>query len=168
MSIVQEFGVGARPSARLDYGLDSPLRAWFIGLTRSTAANRSLAFGRHLHTSTAATSITRTTASSLSFLDGPHTIGQYNNPHNGFSEPGGYGPTVSGASRLPRVKRCTLGRPNPPKRSSRRTATARDIRLRQHDHRSGAGMDILSRLRKPDQNIGSDVWMPIPTQQLDQ
>jgi serralysin len=25
-----------------------------------------------------------------SFLDGPHTIGQYNNPHQGFSEPGGY------------------------------------------------------------------------------
>ena len=27
-----------------------------------------------------------------SFLDGPHTIGQYNNPQNGFSEPGGYSP----------------------------------------------------------------------------
>lgn len=27
-----------------------------------------------------------------SFLDGPHTIGQYNNPHQGFSEPGGYSP----------------------------------------------------------------------------
>jgi serralysin len=27
-----------------------------------------------------------------SFLDGPHTIGQYNNPHNGFTEPDGYSP----------------------------------------------------------------------------
>ena len=25
-----------------------------------------------------------------SFLDGPHTTGQYNNPHQGFPEPGGY------------------------------------------------------------------------------
>lgn len=30
-----------------------------------------------------------------SFLDGPHTIGQYNNPHNGFSEPDGYSPLSS-------------------------------------------------------------------------
>jgi serralysin len=43
----------------------------------------------------------------FSFLDGPHTIGVYNNPNNGFSEPDGYSP-MSAAEKATARQSMTL------------------------------------------------------------
>ena len=49
-----------------------------------------------------------------SFLDGPHTIGVYNNPKEGFSEPAGYSPmspaeqAVARAIELSDTKYCSV------------------------------------------------------------
>jgi serralysin len=91
MSIVQRIGLG--DVSPTEYNLDKLYSLGYRTYTVNGVAKPIIDLqGVISHIDSGTSITTHNGVITYSFLDGPHTIGQYNNPHNGFSEPGGYSP----------------------------------------------------------------------------
>src|SRR6476646_1599926 len=91
MSIVQRIGLG--DVSPTEYNLD---KLYGLGYRTYTVNGVSKPIidlqGVISHIDSGTSITTHNGVITYSFLDGPHTIGQYNNPHNGFPEPDGFSP----------------------------------------------------------------------------
>lgn len=83
--------LGADTASPTDYNLDTLYKLGYNTFTYGGVSKPIIGLDGVVDHITSGTSIApHNGVITYSFLDGPHTIGQYNNPHQGFSEPDGY------------------------------------------------------------------------------
>ncbi len=102
-----------------------------------------------------------------SFLDGPHTIGMYNNPQEGFTEPGGYSP-MSAAEQAVLREAMHLWDDLIPLDFVGEERQWRRHPFREHDDGPGASLGLLSGPNTSTGKVGSDVWTADADGQLDE
>lgn len=91
MSAVQGFSVS--PISPSSYNLDTLYKLGYTQYTEGGVTKPIIGLADVISHIDSGTSVTpHNGVITYSFLDGPTTVGQYNNPHNGFTEPTGYSP----------------------------------------------------------------------------